>query len=439
MKNDSRICEAPRFLEGMLFLESLARDVLEASRVRSGRSVAGYGPNTTGGTLIRPGGRDCYPAFWIRDFAISLACGLVNPVEIEHGLRLTARCQAKEDWRTPSGSFVPKGGIADHITFDGTPIYFPGGLTYETQGQPFGYYPSLDDHFYFVEMAWHLAISCGRRTILDEEIDGMSLLERLTLAFNVPGVREGSELVWCDDRYRGVSFGFTDIVVHTGDLLFCSVLRFRAAVQLAEMHQICGAVHEAERYRSLAANISDQISSAFLLDSGLLRASTGKSAQPDVWGSAFAVYSGVLGSEEARVAQALTRALKNGTITWKGNIRHVPTDGDFNKTSAWEQTVNDWPKNRYQNGAYWNTPTGWVCYAVAGIDEGAAGELALQYIEELREGDFRQGDAFGSPYECIHPDGDHQQNPVYLTSVTAPVAAFQKLGWIDDNARSESP
>ena len=68
----------------MVFLRDLTADVVEASRVRPGQSVAGQGPNTTGGTLIRPGGRQCYPALWIRDFAMSLECGLVDAAEAEH-------------------------------------------------------------------------------------------------------------------------------------------------------------------------------------------------------------------------------------------------------------------------------------------------------------------------------------------------------------------
>ncbi len=426
------IGEQSELREAMLFLEDLAGAVLDSSRVRPGQSVAGRGPNTTGGSLIRPGGRDCYPAFWIRDFAMSLECGLIALEELEHALLLTARCQAREDWLTPAGSLVPRGSIADHITFDAKPIYFPGTYEFEAQGQPWGYYPSLDDPFYFVEMAWQLAIAGGRTAILREEIDGMELLERLDLAFSVPTVIEdGSELVWCDENERGVGFGFTDSIIHTGRLLFCSILRCRAARQLADLHGLCGKQQAVEQYRDLARRISESVSATFACDNGLLLASTGKSAQPDVWGSAFAVYSNVLSKQEAgKVAQALLRCLSEGTIAWKGNIRHVPTDCDFSDVSAWEETVGGRARNEYQTGAYWNTPTGGVCYAVAQVDDKAARELALQYVEELRAGDFRQGAEYGSPYECLHLDGDYRRNPVYLTSVTCPLAAFQRLGWI---------
>ena len=144
------------------------------------------------------------------------------------------------------------------------------------------------------------------------------------------------------------------------------------------------------------------------------------------------------GQEAEKVSQALLRCLSEGTIAWKGNIRHVPTDCDFSDVSAWEETVGSYAKNRYQNGAYWNTPTGWVCYAVAQINDKAACKLALQYVEELRDGDFRQGEEYGSPYECIHPEGNHHQNAVYLTSVTCPLAAFRVLGWLPDKEEAES-
>lgn len=415
--------------EGLLFLESLTAAVIDASRVAPGQSVAGGGPNTSGGTLVRPGGRACYPAFWIRDFVMTLECGLIPRAEVRHALLLTARCQAPADWQTPSGSFVPRGSIADHITFDGKPIYFPGGFDSEAQGQPFGYYPCFDDPFYFVEMAWRLAGLEGSGAVLKEDINGMRLIDRLDLAFLVPTIKDDSELAWCDEAKRGVSFGFTDSIVHTGHLLFCSILRRRAAVQLVRLHELCGELPAAKRYRAVANTISENIGTVFAHPGGLLRASTGRSAQPDVWGSAFAVYSGVLpGPEAAKVAQALRRCLAAGTIAWKGNIRHVPTDGDFSEASAWEMPVNgSFRKDRYQNGAYWGTPTGWVCHAVARADPKAARELALDYIAELKAGDFRQGAAYGSPYECIHPDGDYRQNPVYLASVTCPLAAMRRI------------
>ncbi len=419
--------------EAMSYLKALSAAVVEDSRVRPGELVAGHGPNTTGGTLVRPGGRDCYPAFWIRDFAVSLDSGLITSDEAVHALLLTAGLQASEDRHLRSGSFVPRGAIADHITFCGQPIYYPGTLDdVEGQGQPFGYYPSLDDHFYFVEMAWHAIVVCGREDLLHATVAGVPLLDRLALAFSVPRVDPESQLVVCDDGDRGVSFGFTDIVIHTGSLLFCSLLRYRAALRLAYLFNRAGAPAAAAGYARIASVISDRIPRIFAQDRGLLRASTGASAQQDVWGSAFAVAIGALAEPAAAaVSAALHRALRSGTIAWKGNIRHVPTDADFSASTAWERVVGQRMKNRYQNGAYWGTPVGWVCEAVARQDPAAAERLALDYVADLREGDYRKGPDSGAPWECMHPDGDHRQNAAYMASVTVPVGAFRRLGWME--------
>ncbi|MBL4701289.1 MAG: hypothetical protein JKX85_08520 [Phycisphaeraceae bacterium] len=130
------------------------------------------------------------------------------------------------------------------------------------------------------------------------------------------------------------------------DNFFCSVLRCRAARQLADLHDICGNDQTAKEYRAIVENISKHLSSTFAHDSGLLKASTGKSAQADVWGSAFAVYADVLPKHDAkRISQAFLDAFTRGTIAWKSNIRHVPTDEDFSETSVWEDMLPNFKKN----------------------------------------------------------------------------------------------
>ncbi len=398
--------------ESMAFLTGLAAAVVEDSRVRPGESVAGHGPNWTGGTLIRPGWRNCYPAFWIRDFAMSLDSGLITPEEAIHALLLTAQLQAPQDRFLPSGSFVPRGAIADHITFGGEPIFYPGTLDdAEAQGQPFGYYPSLDDHFYFVEMAWHAIVVCGREDLLRTSVAGVPFLERLALAFAVPQVDPESELVVCDEQRRGVSFGFTDTVVHTGKLLFCSLLRYRAAVWMADLLTRAGDRAAAERYARIAATISSEIPRTFAHDGGLLVASTGPERAARCLGIGVCCGDGcacrACGDPCSRRDQTSARV---GHDRVEGNVRHVPTDADFNTSTAWERVVGQQSRNRYQNGAYWGTPVGWVCEAVAPVAPAVAERLALDYVADLREGDYRQGPAYGAPWECMHPSGDHRQS-----------------------------
>jgi hypothetical protein len=156
-----------------------------------------------------------------------------------------------------------------------------------------------------------------------------------------------------------------------------------------------------------------------------LHASTGKSHQGDVWGTALAVYFGMLeGRDLQNACNALSLAFKNGTLAFKGNIRHILTTDDFNDKTAWEFSGSS--RNTYQNGAYWGTPAGWVCYAIAQVDRQLAKKLAAEYISDLRETDFRKGKGYGGPYECFYPP-DYKQNPVYLTSVSCPFAVFKRM------------
>lgn len=421
--------EALLSVEDLAFLRAMTSDVVEASRVAPEGMVGAIGPNATGGTLIRPGGRDCYPAFWIRDYAKSLDSGLITVEEQRHALLLTAEYQSDRDRVLESGSVVVAGSIPDHITFGGKPIYYPGVLDdVEGQGGPrWGLLPCLDDQFFFIAMAHHYVGASKDTAILSHRIRDMSLIQRLEEAFAMPPSRPDTHLVYAERDRRGVNFGFFDTVVHTGDLLFASLLKHRAAIQLAKLERKAERDARAGEYERIAIAIREAIVPVFGDATGLLRASTGVSAQLDVWGTAFAVHSDALtGEARRRACEALARAYIAGTIAWEGMIRHVPTTGDFSATSAWETAYA--ARNTYQNGAYWATPTGWVCRAIGEVDRTAAQRLAREYINRLRTGDFRLSPEHGAPWECEHPDNAHRQNPVYMTSVTCPLAAFVSDG-----------
>jgi hypothetical protein len=135
------------------------------------------------------------------------------------------------------------------------------------------------------------------------------------------------------------------------------------------------------------------------------------------------VYLGVLeGERMKKTAQFFCDAYKNGTLASRGNIRHVLTCDDFSDSTAWESSLAG--KNTYQNGAYWGTPTGWICFAMSKIDVPAAKQLAKEYIDDLRSGDYRKGPEFGAPWECFS-EGT-AQNAVYLTTVACPYIVFKQ-------------
>lgn len=412
----------------LIFLEEMTADVLEQSRIYPLQYISpSFGSNETGGTLIRPGGKDAYPSFWIRDYAMSLETGMVTMEEQLHMLTLTASTQSDKTWVTKGGSVVPYGAIADHIRIDtAVPIYFPGTYSYTEQGiSEWGTRPPYCDQYFFIHMAHHYINQSGNVDFLTQTIKGISLIDRLIVAFQVPPSLSKSDLVFASEQVRGVDFGFRDAITITGELSFASILKYRAAIQLADLLLLLDRREQADYYLQVSTSLKKAIPETFRHASGLLRASTGKSSQPDVWGTALAIYFGILDGEELiKASQALVNGYVAGQLSYLGNVRHVLTIHDFDADTAWE--VSMVPKNRYQNGAYWGTPTGWVCYAMYQTDPEIASQLAKEFISELRDNDFRKGSNFGAPYECFNTEG-YTQNPIYLTSVAVPFIAFRKL------------
>jgi hypothetical protein len=407
------------------FLRLLTKAVMDSSRILPKQVISkDFGPNNTGGILIRPGGRDCYPSFWIRDYAMSLESGLVSKAEQQHMLRLTAATQCDQTWITRNGSMVPFGAIADHIRIDdGLPVYFPGTYNFKEQGnKEYGMTPPYDDQYFFIHMAYYYVRHTADNKYLLQEINGMRLVDRLEAAFKVPPSHLDNHIVYATEDYRGVDFGFRDAIVMTGDLCFSSILKYRAAKELSALFALLKKKEKAKLYAEIAGKIKNAIPGLFADQRGMLLASTGKSNQPDVWATALAVYLQVLEGESLkRTCSFLADAYKNNTLSVHGNIRHVLTTDDFNTTTSWAETRVE--KNTYQNGAYWGTPTGWVCYAIAKVDPALAKQLAAEYILDLRENDFRKGNSYGAPFECFYPPA-YQQNPVYLTTVSCPYAIF---------------
>ena len=422
----------------LIFLKDLVKDVVHASRILPGAQLPIEETNmptrnTTGVTLIRPGGRTCYPAFWVRDLAMGLESNCLPAAELKGMLLLTAQCQrGAQPWHLDTGAVVPPFAIPDHILLNGEPVFFPG--TYSSApnqgGEKWGFQPPFDDNYYFIEMAYYYLKMSGDKTLFQSQIKGVPLLKRLERAFSVPPYDKTTGIVLTTEKDRGISFGFFDSIYQTGYLLFASLLRFQAALHLKTICERLGEINKAKQYQGEAARIKKSIPEVFATSSGWLNAATGIGKQHDVWGTAYALYLGILeGKTRDNALSAIHDAYNSGTICHRGNVRHIPTTENYSETSAWEKALGK--INTYQNGAYWGTASGYVFYALYQTDKESFGKIVNEYIDELREGDYRQGEEYGSPWECFHPDGNHRQNPVYKTSVSLPFAALKKVGLYD--------
>lgn len=412
--------------EDLAFLKQMVKDVMDSSRIYPNQLISdNFGPNQTGGILIRPGGRNSYPAFWIRDYAMSIQSGFVTQEEQKHMLLLTAKTQSDEFKFTKWGSFIRKGAVADHIRIDdGKPIYFPGTYSYENQGdKKWGMQPPFCDQFFFIQMAFHYVTAFSAFHSLNENINGIRLLDRLELAYQMPPIDSITRLIEVNNENRGVDFGFRDAIYITGKLCFASLLKYQASLQLALLFLEMGDKKKALMYKNEATKIKNSIIKTFKNKDGMLLASTETSAQADVWATSLAIHFDILrGNNRLKAAKHLLQGYISGELSQNGNIRHILKSDDFNENSSWEKSLV--PKDTYQNGAYWGTPVGWVCKSIAYVDQVAAQKLASEYIQDLRESDFRKGGDFGAPWECFN--GNAKQNPVYLTSVAVPFIIFNE-------------
>lgn len=398
------------------FLRNLAKATIASATKQDSVAAARF-------AFVTPGGD--YPSLWVRDFSMAAGCGLIDSQSIESHLRLIARVQnGASERRLASGGVVPPFAIPDHIRYDGQPVFYPG--TYSSGedqgGEPWGVLPPVDDHYEFVHLAHLLARARREVAWLDD-----GLWSSLKRALEVPASDPDTGCVVTQADRRAVGFGFCDAITLTGSLLFATLLRYRALGEMIELSLSLKQTEFLEAWRRQRRLIESHLGTIFFRD-GWLLAATGIGSQPDVWGSAFAVHLGAIrGSLKRDVAERLASATKGGTITWRGAVRHVPTDHDFSATSAWEKTAGV-ALNRYQNGAYWHVATGWLVSALNTNDTLLARRVVVEMLDHFRQEDFRRGRDFGAPWECIHPDSGYRQNRIYAASVTLPLEVLQSLG-----------
>jgi hypothetical protein len=316
---------------------------------------------------------------------------------------------------------VPPHAIADHINLNGEPVFFPG--TYDPvahQDGSWGFRPPTNNYYDVIWLAHMLSTSGDAVALLNGSVNGKTVYERLQLAFGVPEIDPATQLVHTTEERRAVGFIFCDSIVMTGDLLMASLLRHRAAGHLASFARILGRTAEAQVYTALAAQIAQNIVPVFGRDArsgGWLKAATGISGQPDVWGSMYAIYRGIIqGEAKTRLLRTIVKALeKDGEIEFQGALRHVPVSLSASATSAWERTAT--PGNRYQNGAYWHTPVGWLLAILNEEYPDHARAICDRWLVHLKAEQ-------GRVWECIGWGGAANQNSGFAPSITLPLGVL---------------
>jgi hypothetical protein len=428
-------------------LKRMAERLIDASTVRAGQVIS-RGPNKTGRNLLTPGCNtnevSTYPAYWVRDpawiaEAFGATTGLITAQDVWGWLTLmTETMQGHELRHLASGGVILPYSIADHINMDGSSVFYPG--TYasdDTQGPPYGKYPPHDDQYWVTFSASvYTRLSGDRRAILREVPTPMGLLplwQVCELTHNTFPVEVKSQLCIAasgpgdEVNEHIVDWGYNDTIIKTGKLLFPSLLRLESALRLSHLFEQAGMSDEAETYRQQTALLRRSILETFYQEDerheGWLMSATGIGRRPDVWGSAYAVYLGIVPDDlAAAIGKSLLRGYRERTTVLYGQVRHIPTTAGH-----WE--VAQCKPGTYQNGSYWGYPAGWYIYALTLADESAAAELFSEYLGYLRETwDDR---LHTCAWECINPELNHYQNPGYLTTVALPYAALKNRGLIE--------
>ena len=207
------------------------------------------------------------------------------------------------------------------------------------------------------------------------------------------------------DTENAKDFGFCDSVSKSGKLLFASVLKYIAALRLAELLTAAGFGEKTAALHSDARKIKAAIPNTFLHHSedgkeAWLDSATGVGHQPDVWGSAYAVYSDAVDAGTAsKIGRALVRGYREKTAVREGCVRSVLSN-DAANPNGWQKTVS--APGVYQNGGYWGTPVGWYLVAMHKYDQAAAAGMARDYIEFLRN--HRRADGLPESWEWFNPD-----------------------------------
>jgi hypothetical protein len=326
-----------------------------------------------------------YGAFWLRDYAYMLeGC----PTAFSKKELLDA-CMVFVNAMRADGAAV------DCVKYSGEPIYQPG---YGAMGTN----PVADGSSFTIDVAWYTYQQTKDRPFLEQIIDKLVKTMQCAPCDSKTGLIYIKTGGW--DR---CPYGFTDTVREQGDVLFCSLLYVQACRQLADLLDAVDRRKEASNWRRKAKDLASVIRKTFWdKDVGLFRAATIYCRQPDIWGSAFAVWLDVATPKQAKT---IARYFKEhySEIVQHGQIRHLP-GGMY-----WDAACN---KDYYQNGGYWPTATGWFVYTLDLVDSKLADETIVSLVNDFQE---------RGVYEWVLGTKTGIGN--YIDSVAMPLSGVKKM------------
>jgi len=365
-----------------LWLTDTARQLIQGCRV----------PAADGTVLYTPDGKGNYRALWTRDFTymVENAGDLMPAAEVEAAIRYLIH-GIRADGATP-----------DRVQPDGLAVY-TGGPPDHPLGEP-----NLDNGPFLV-----IAVDEYLHRVGGAAAEGKFREWSASLRHALDWTpRSPAGLVWSNPARPHSPYGFTDTVGKTGELFFESLLYWTACRRLAAWESAIGHAAEARELRRRSRLIERHLDRLWDDSAGAFFAASQDCRQWDVWGQAYAVWLDfpLGGRKRGRVLDWLVA--NHGSFVWHGQVRHL-LRGQY-----WQRLLAPVEKERYQNGAYWATASGWMVYALAQRDGRLARGLWTDLIADFRA---------GGVCECVN-DG-YRQLPSYVVSATNPLAAARRLKW----------
>ena len=336
-----------------------------------------------GATAFLPQVGTQYDGFWLRDFAYM----------VEGNIGAFTNQQLEADGQLFINSMRWDGDGVDSVALNGTPFYEPNG------GQQ-GSTPVADGCQFTIDVVWRIYQRTGDASFVARNLVA---LEKCIAAVQID---PANGLVYDDSTHSG--YGFTDLVPKTGDDLFCSLLLIRAERQLADLFNVVGAPDVAATWQASASHLVDAVRSVFWNpQTGLFMAATLQCNQPDIWGSAFAVYLGVATPDQSL---AIGNYFLNhySQIVYHGQLRELP-GGTY-----WQNMPG--PRDQYQNGGYWGTPMGWFVYALDEVSPQLADQAVLSMVQDYY---------VNGVHENVYGNSGWGQD--YNSSVALPIAGIEAM------------
>jgi len=324
-----------------------------------------------------PDGVGNYKALWTRDFyyMVEYAADLMDPKEIKESIHYLINGQ-RED-----------GCIPDRVNIDGKAVYSPGSD-----------HSPMADHALDNGPFMALLVCSYVKQFKDEKLF-RALEGKLQRGLDFIN-RAESGLVYNDPKNPQCVYGFTDTIKKTGNLLFSSLIYYKAC---REMEALCRKYNygNLDIYKVRSENIQKNINKLMDEKSGMFWAADKDCKQIDIWGSAYAVYVGITSEEQSKkISEYLIRNADQ--IVMKGQIRHLP-GGD----ASWNNLFLSITEGTYQNGAYWATPLAWVVPVIAQQNLPLAKKILGDVIKDFQENGIN---------ECINTD--YLNIPNYVASAT---------------------